>query len=257
MTLALDLSGRRALVTGAGQGVGRGIALALGQAGAHVLVNDLEPERAGAVVEEVVTAGGTASPSVFDVTEHAAVVEAVARAGVVDVLVNNAGNAGALGFGRLAEFAQTSPDEWHPYLAVNLFGVLHCTHAVLPGMTSRGWGRVVTVVSDAGRVGDKGMAVYSAAKAGAAGLVRAVAREVGRYGVTANCVALGTMRTPLTEPLWAEPSEAARAVLRPYAVRRPGLPEDVGPLVVLLASDAGAWITGQTYPVNGGHSSAL
>jgi NAD(P)-dependent dehydrogenase (short-subunit alcohol dehydrogenase family) len=141
---------------------------------------------------------------------------------------------------------------------VNLYGVLHCARAVVPGMVEAGWGRVITIISDSGRTGDKLMAAYSAAKAGAAGFTRALALEVGRHGITANCIALGTMRTPLTEDFWSRPDEpAAKALLQQYVVRRPGAPEDVTPLVVLLASPAASWITGQTYPVNGGYSFAL
>jgi 3-oxoacyl-[acyl-carrier protein] reductase len=141
---------------------------------------------------------------------------------------------------------------------VNLYGAMHCCRAVLPGMIERGWGRLVTIVSDAGRTGEKSLAAYSAAKAGAAGLTRALALENGRYGITANNVALGAMHTPLTDPLWSDPDQpAAKAILRSYAVQRPGLPDDVGPMVVYLASDHASWVTGQTIPVNGGYSFAL
>jgi len=256
--LSLDLSGRRALVTGGGQGVGRGIALGLAAAGAHVLVNDLAQDRAQSVVEEVAAAGGTATAAAFDVTDYAAVVDAFGAAGPVDVLVNNAGNAGAAGMASLAPFATSEPADWDRYLQVNLYGVLHCCRAALPGMYDRGWGRIITIVSDAARIGEKNLAVYGAAKAGAAGLTRALALEGGRHGVTANNISLGTMRTPQTEPLWSDPTNPhAQALMQSYAVRRPGLPDDVAPLVVLLAGDQGSWITGQTYPVNGGYSFAL
>jgi NAD(P)-dependent dehydrogenase (short-subunit alcohol dehydrogenase family) len=125
-------------------------------------------------------------------------------------------------------------------------------------MIDRGWGRILTIVSDAGRTGDALMAAYSAAKAGAAGFTRALARETGRHGITVNNLALGTMRTPQTEPLWADPDNPqAKAMLQSYVVRRPGIPDDVAPLAVFLATDHAAWITGQTYPINGGFSFAL
>jgi len=254
MAYELDLTGRRALITGAGQGVGRGIALAFAAAGARVIVNDLRLERAAAVAEEI---GASALPSAFDVTDHADVTAAVEELGVVDVLVNNAGNAGAAGFGGLGRFVDTTPADWEPFLRVNLYGVLHCAHAVLPGMMERGWGRIITISSDSGRTGEANMAVYGAAKAGAAGLTRALAVEGGRYGVTANTIALGTMRTEATEGLWADPDNPqAKALLRRYAVRRPGLPEDAAALAVFLAGEQASWITGQTYPVNGGISFA-
>lgn len=252
------LTGRRALVTGAGQGVGRGISLGLAAAGAEVVVNDLAGDRAQAVVDEIADAGGSASAAPFDVTDFAAVVEAVDAVGPLDILVNNAGNAGAAGMAGLAAFVTTGPEDWERYLQVNLYGVLHCSRAVLPAMIERRWGRLITIISDAGRGGEKNLAVYGAAKAGAAALTRALALECGRHGVTANNIALGTMRTPQTEPLWSDPQNpAAQALLQSYAIRRPGLPEDVSPLVVLLASEQGSWITGQTYPVNGGYSFAL
>ncbi|HEV7421674.1 MAG TPA: SDR family NAD(P)-dependent oxidoreductase [Mycobacterium sp.] len=259
MTLQLDLTSRKALITGAGQGVGRGLALAFAAAGAEVMVNDLRDERADAVVEEIAAAGGTARPLTFDVTDYDAVTDAVRAVGPLDILVNNAGNAGAEGFTARRRFAETEPADWEPYLRVNLYGAMHCTRAVLPAMIEHHWGRVITVVSDAGRTGDANGAAYAASKAGAAGLTRSIAIETGRYGVTANNIALGTMRTPLTEPLWAEQADSpqAKAILQNYVVRRPGNPDDVATLAVLLASDHGAWITGQTIPVNGGFSFAL
>jgi 3-oxoacyl-[acyl-carrier protein] reductase len=253
-----ELSGRRALVTGAGAGVGRAIALRLAAEGADVLVNDLRPEAADAVVDEVLAAGGVARPAVFDVTDHDAAMAAVQDAGGVQILVNNAGNAGADGWGARGSFIESDPADWEPFLQVNLYGVLHCTRAALPEMAAEGWGRVVTIVSDAGRTGDAGGAVYGASKAGAAGLTRSLALEVGRHGVTVNNVALGTMRTEATEAVWSEPnSETAKAILRRYSIRRPGVPEEAAAMVAFLAGDEASWITGQTYPVNGGYSFAL
>ncbi len=258
MTLGIDLSGRRVLVTGAGQGVGRGLAAGFAHAGAEVLVNDVVVERAKEVVGELVKSGATASAAVFDVTDFDAVRGAVDAAGGVDVLVNNAGNAGVEGLAGRGPFAESDPRDWDRYLLVNLYGAMYCARAVLPAMIERRWGRVITIVSDAGRTGDKFLAAYSAAKAGAAGLSRALALENGQYGITVNNISLGTMRTPLTEQLWASPEEpAAKAMMQRYAIRRPGLPDDVAPLAVFLASDHGSWITGQTYPVNGGYSFAL
>jgi len=258
VSVELDLTGRRALVTGAGQGVGRSIALGLAAAGAAVVVNDLRLERAAAVVDEIDAAGGSAVASTFDVTVHDEVRAAIDDAGQVDILVNNAGNAGAEGWAGLRPFAETEPEEWEPYLRVNLYGVLHCARAVLPDMIAAGWGRIVTIVSDAGRTGDAGMAAYSAAKAGAAGFTRTLAIETGRHGITVNNIALGTMRTPLSEAFWADPDNPrAKALLQHYVVRRPGQPDEVAPLVVFLASEHAAWITGQTYPLNGGYSFSL
>jgi len=255
--MQIDLEGTRVLVTGGGQGIGRGISFGFAAAGAEVAVNDIDAARADAVVREIADAGGKGRAAAFDVTDYDAVTRAFADLGGVDVLVNNAGNAGTTAIG-LGAFADTEPADWEPYLRVNLYGVLHCTRAALPAMITNRAGRIITIVSDAGRTGDANMAAYSAAKAGAAGLTRSVARENGRYGITANNIALGTMLTPLTESLWADPENAqAKAIIRPYAIRRPGTPDDVAALAVFLASPHASWITGQTYPLNGGFSFAL
>ena len=258
MAFEIDLTGRRALVTGAGQGVGFAIARALAVAGAEVLVNDSFADRADAAVDLLVAAGGTAVAAVFDVTDLAAVTDAIVVAGGVDILINNAGNAGTAGFGELEPFVRTSPASWEPYIRINLYGVMHCTHAALPAMLDKGWGRIITIVSDAGRTGEAYMAAYCAAKAGAAGFSRAIAHEVARHGITANSIALGTMRTPLARGFWDQPDNPqAQSILKKYLVRRPGEPEDVAGLALYLASDLSSWITGQTYPVNGGISFAL
>lgn len=253
MTFAIDLEGRCALVTGAGQSVGRGIAHTLAAAGAAVLVNDVDGDRAGLVTEELNAAGGAASALPFDVTDYDAVKRAIASLEHgPDILVNNAGNAGTAGF-LMGPFAESQPSEWGRFFDVNLFGVLHCTRATIPGMLGRGYGRVVTIVSEAARSGEPGLVTYSAAKAGAAGFTRALAREVGGHGVTANNVALGSIDHPARH---TSPELDARfeRQLRRYVVGRMGTPEDVGALVTFLVSPLASWITGQTYPLNGGYT---
>ncbi len=253
----LDLTGRTALVTGAGQGVGESIARHLAGRGARVVVNDVRGARAIATAEALVAAGAEAVPIAADVTSYDDVRRMFAEAGPVDILVNNAGNAGAGNdFSSMASpFWESDPSTWQAFIEVNLMGVLNCTHAALPGMAERRHGRIVTVISDAGRVGEGRLAVYSAAKAGAAGFMRAIAKAGGRHLITANAIALGTVRSG-TQGAEADPAADARQ-LAAYAIRRFGVPEDVAGLVLLLASDAGGWITGQTIPVNGGFSSAL
>ncbi len=238
-----DLTGRTALVTGAGQGVGAGIAAALVRAGAAVAVNDLVPDRASAVAADIDRA--VAVP--FDVTDLGAVEAGVRMAeetlGPIDVLVNNAGIPAA-GFPQVS-FRDSDPALWRRFVDLNLYGVLNCTHVVVGGMCDRGLGRVVTISSEAGRTGlGIGVSLYGAAKAGAVGLMRHLAVEVAPSGVTVNCLSLGLMDNVAGD--WAD-AMAARVPRR-----RLGSPADVGAAVVFLASDEAEWITGQVLPVNGG-----
>jgi 3-oxoacyl-[acyl-carrier protein] reductase len=199
-----------------------------------------------------------------DVGDHRAVVSALSEAaralGPVTLLVNNAGNAGpesAMGFS--PEFWETDPQDWDRYFHTNLRGVMNCCHAAIPDMIEQRTGRIVTIISDAGRVGDARLVAYSAAKAGAAGFVRAIAREMGRYGITCNAVSLSTLEPPLADEELQQflAQDRTKAQLSRYAIRRFGQPEDVTGMVVFLCSDAARWITGQTYPVNGGYTFAL
>jgi 3-oxoacyl-[acyl-carrier protein] reductase len=244
-----DLHGRVALVTGAGQNVGARIAELLAEQGAAVAVNDLDASRADAVVQQIRAAGGVASSAIGDVTDGAQVAAVVAEVGdelgPVDVLVNNAGlPVEGLPTG---PFADLDPSDWEATVQLNLHAVLRCTRAVLPSMIERSWGRVVTIVSDAGRSGEPQLAVYSAAKAGAIGFTRAIAKEVGRHGVTCNAVALGSIRR--TEAT----GEADVRRARHYPMRRLGRPDDVAPAVLYFVSPAAGWVTGQTLGVDGGY----
>jgi 2-hydroxycyclohexanecarboxyl-CoA dehydrogenase len=255
----LDLKGRIGLVTGAGQGVGRQVALHLA---AHnsggVVVNDFFAERAEAVAEEVRKLGAPALAVASDVTKYESVQDMLHQAeskfGRVDILVNNAGNAGPTqGLAGIKPFWETGPDDWAHWFGTNLYGVLNCTRVAIGGMMQRRYGRIVTVISDAGRVGEPHLAVYSGAKAGAAGFMRGLAKAVGRSGVTANCVALAGINTPGVAGMIPN-EETLKKVLRSYVIDRLGEPEDAANVILFLASDAASWITGQTYPVNGGYS---
>jgi 3-oxoacyl-[acyl-carrier protein] reductase len=264
MTDILDLAGRVALVTGAGQGVGRQIALHFGAHNAgSVVVNDYVLARAEAVAEEIRAEGGRALALQADVSDHANVREMVAKAeaelGPIGVLVNNAGNAGATPSAELGKpFWETGPETWNSFIGVNLYGVMNCTAAVIPGMIGRqAPGRIITIISDASRWGDAGMEIYAGAKAGAAGFMRSVARSLGRYQITANCVAIALTDTPaVVRTLQGDP-ERLKRTMEKYIIRRPGRPDDVANMVLFLASDASPWITGQVYPVNGGFTFAL
>jgi 3-oxoacyl-[acyl-carrier protein] reductase len=265
MTDILDLGGRVALVTGAGQGVGRQIALHLGGAtgSGGVVVNDYVLERAETVAEEIRVAGGRAIALQADVSSHesvkAMVEKARAELGPIGILVNNAGNAGANPSLELGKpFWQTGPEVWQSFIGVNFYGVINCTAAVIPHMLERqAPGRIVTIISDASRWGDAGLEIYAGAKAGAAGFMRSVARSLGRNGITANSVAIALTATPAVERTLTGDQERLKRTLEKYIIRRPGQPQDIANMVLFLASDASSWITGQVYPVNGGFTLAL
>jgi len=245
-----DLTGKVALVTGAGQSIGVGIAATLAEAGAAVAVNDLVAERAESTAALIREQGGTALVAPFDVTDYDAVFAAVAtieaELGPVDVLVNNAGIAEGAG----AKFFlddDATPEYWEKWVDLNLYGVMYTCKAVVPGMVERGFGRVVTISSGAGTQGLAiGMSAYAAGKGGAIGFMRHLAMETAKSGVTANSLALGMMASPGN--LERIPAEV---VPKLNPIGRFGTGRDVGTTVVWLAAE-GSWITGQTIQVNGG-----
>ena len=240
-----DLSGKTALVTGAGQSVGAGIARALAGQGATVWVNDIVGARAHDVARSIQGNGGDASAISFDVTDASAVDDAFGRVGSVDILVNNAGNAGADTF-TLKQFHEMDAAEYSKFLDVNLFGVLHCTRAALGRMYERRWGRIITIASGAGTTGSKiGISVYGAAKGGSIAFMRHIAMEAARHGVTANTIALGLMENPTR-------SAATDQMAKGVPVGRLGTPDDAGATCVWLASDEASWMTGKTISLDGG-----
>ncbi|MBP0636690.1 MULTISPECIES: SDR family NAD(P)-dependent oxidoreductase [unclassified Cupriavidus] len=262
MTLNLtDLNGKIAAVTGAGQGVGREVALHFARSGARaVIVNDFYAERAQAVVQEIEALGVKGVAAVCDVTDQEQVKAAFAQAaheagGSIDILVNNAGNSGVNPNPEARKhFWEVGEAAWDSFIRVNFYGVINCTAAVVPGMIEKNAGRLITIISDAGRVGEPNLEIYSGAKAGAAGFMRGAARALGRYNITANCVAISATATPaIAARLEADP-DRTKKMLSNYVIRRVGQPEDVANMVLFLASGSSSWITGQTYPVNGGFS---
>jgi 3-oxoacyl-[acyl-carrier protein] reductase len=242
-----DLSGRVALVTGAGRNTGAGIARCLAERGAAVAINDLVVERAEDVVRTLRDAGHRAHACPFDVTRAEDVEQGVAAAeralGPVDILVNNAGVPEGMS---VAPFREMPLHAWKAFVDLNLYGVLHCTRAVLDGMCARGFGRLVTISSGAGQVGlPLGVSIYGAGKGGAIAFMRHVAMEVAGTGVTANTLALGLMSN-------VGDADVTAALARTVPIGRLGTPEDVGAAVVWLASDEAGWMTGQTIGLNGG-----
>ncbi|MBW0091564.1 SDR family oxidoreductase [Pseudonocardia sp. KRD-184] len=246
----LGLDGRTALVTGGGRGIGYAISALLLAEGAKVAVADIDAEGAQEAAAKLGAAGGTVVAITGDVSDHASSVAMVAEAertiGPLDVLVNNAG------MWIVKPFTETGPQDWAREFGVNTHGVLNMTHAALPGMIERRRGSVVTITSEAGRVGEPRTAVYSAAKAAVIGFSKALAKEVGRHGVRVNCVALGTTRTPQAEASFAP--ELWDRIAKAYPLGRTGEPEDAAAAVAFLAGDCASWVTGQTYGVNGGYA---
>lgn len=259
MVNILSLKGKVALVTGAGQGVGRETALYFAAHGCDaVLVNDFYPERANAVAAEVAALGSRGIAVVGDITNFEIITNlveaAVKEAGGLHIVVNNAGNAGPNpSFESLPPFWETGPDDWNVWMGTNLFGVLNICRVAVPLMIQSGGGSIINVISDAGRVGEPHLAIYSAAKAGAAGFGRALAKGVGKHNIRVNSVALGSIQTPGVQQRFDDP-EAMKKMLRQYIMRRVGEPRDAASLILFLASEASTWISGQTYPVNGGYS---
>jgi 2-hydroxycyclohexanecarboxyl-CoA dehydrogenase len=233
---------RRALVTGGASGIGAAIVRQLAAQGVTVGVADLQAQAAKALAAEV---GGIAIA--LDVTDFEAVQTAVREHGPFDILVNNAG------VDQHAFFTRTTPQDWRRLLAVNLEAVLNTTHAVLPAMQAAGWGRIVNVASEAGRLGSRGGAVYAAAKGGVIAFTRSIARENGAKGITANVVAPGPVDTPLLRQAVAQGGEKLLAAMTGATLAgRLGTPEEVAAAVAFLASEAAGFITGEAVGVSGG-----
>jgi len=247
----VKLKDRAAVVTGGASGIGRAITQALAREGARVAVLDLDEGGARETAAAIERAGGSAAAHRVDVTDVGAVdgaIDAVAaRWGGLHVLVNCAG------WDKPMPFVETTPEFWDKILAVNLRGPLACTRAALRHMIKADYGKIVTIASDAGRVGSTGEAVYSAAKGGLIAFTKTVAREVARHHINVNCVCPGPSDTPLFQKEFAEKSpKLAESLKRVIPWGRLGVPDDVAPAVVFLASDDAGFITGSTLTANGG-----
>jgi NAD(P)-dependent dehydrogenase (short-subunit alcohol dehydrogenase family) len=259
----MGISGRVALVTGAGRGIGLEIARTLAAEGVRIAVNDLFIERAEEGAAEIRAAGGEAIGIAFDVTDGAAVTAGVARVaeamGDVDILVNNAGIPAVSAEDALPSaggfLEDTDRAGWDRTMGLITYGVLNCSKVVLPGMKERRWGRIINIISDAGRVGEPRLVAYSMAKGGVIAATKAMAKEVGRFAVTVNCVSPATTVTDATRD-WIEAQSEQIMRFYPLAkgLNRLGQPSDIAYAATFLASVRAEWVTGQVLSVNGGYS---
>lgn len=244
------LKDRIVLITGAGRGIGASTADKCGAEGAIVYVSDVDEDNAEKKAAEIEEAGGIARQLQIDVTDYQAVKSAIAQVGSeegrLDALINVAG------WDQVEPFLDSQPETWDKVIAINLYGVIHTCHAALPLMAEAGTGRIVNVASDAGRVGSKGEAVYSAAKGGVIALGKTLAREFARIGITVNTVCPGPTETPLVvEALEGNP-KLLEALKKSIPMGRMGQPQDLANAIAFMASDEAAFITGQTLSVSGG-----
>ncbi len=245
--------GKVAIVTGGGGGIGGAVCRRLAAEGAAVAVFDVNSEAAGKVAGAVKEAGGKALAVTADITDLAAVEAGVRgteqKLGPVAILVNNAG------WDLFKPFLQTDPDFWRRIIDINLIGALNMHHAVLPGMVERGYGRVVNVASDAGRVGSSGESVYAACKAGLMGFSKTLAREHARQGISVNVVCPGPTDTALFEGYAqgaGNPDKLREAMRRAIPMGRIATPDDLPGTIAFFASDDAAYVTGQVISVSGG-----
>jgi 2-hydroxycyclohexanecarboxyl-CoA dehydrogenase len=241
------LQGKVALVTGAGRGIGKAIATRLAAEGVRVVIADVDGTTANATAEEI---GRGAVAVKMDVTDPASVrdgvAEAVRVAGPIEILVNNAG------WDKVEPFVKSQEETWDRVLAINLKGPIRCARAVLDGMIERKAGKIISISSDAGRVGSTGEAVYSAAKAGVIGFSKTLARETARHGINVNVVCPGPTNTPLLNEIAGGNDKLIESLRRAIPMGRTGEPDDIAGVVAFLASDDAGFITGQTLSVSGG-----
>ncbi|MBO8181917.1 MAG: glucose 1-dehydrogenase [Archaeoglobus sp.] len=242
---------RVVLVTGAGRGIGRAIALAFGKEGAKVVVNDLNLEAANEVVKEIESNGGKAMAIKADITkleEVEKMVEEVKKNfGSVDILVNNAG------YWTIKLFKDTTPEDWQKDVGVCYFGTLNCCKAVINDMIEKKYGRIINIVSDAGRIGEPFLSVYSGAKAAVIGFAKALSKEVARYNITVNNIAAGVTKTPGVES-FLKGVGGEEKLIKAYPRGRLGEPEDIANGVLFFAADESEYITGQTISISGGYT---
>ena len=244
--------GKTAIVTGAGSGVGRAIALGLASGGASVVIADLSAERAESVVSEIKSSGGSALAVSVDVADAPGVRDMVSKAvekfGKIDILISNAG------WDKVMPFVDTDEGLWDRVIDINYRGHVACAHAAVPHMIEAGSGKIVFIASDAGRVGSSGEAIYSGAKGAVIAFSKALARETARKGINVNCVAPGLTDTPMLAQVSEGNEKLMGAIIRSIPLGRVGTPQEVANAALFMASADADYITGQTLSVNGGLS---
>lgn len=260
----LFLKGKVAMVTGAGGGIAKTIATTFAEEGADVVVAELDQGRAQGTIDECKAKGVRAVPALGNVVDKNVVDEMVKKAsdelGKIDILVNTVGASVHTGVGMPADFHLTTPKDWQSNLDYCFLAALNCTHACLPGMMERNYGKIVNILSDAYKGRDKRMSLYGAAKAATSIWAKTIAMEVGKYGINVNCVAPGSTRTDSTSFVYDDPAmaEMKQKMMKVYPLAKArgnlGMPEDIANMVVFLCSDRASWVTGQAVSVSGGYS---
>ncbi|MEM7426804.1 MAG: 3-oxoacyl-ACP reductase family protein [Pseudomonadota bacterium] len=243
------LSGKVAVVTGGGRDVGAEVCRSLAAEGVKVVVNyNSSQGDADALVSEIEAAGGTAKAVKADVSDPVEVKEmidgTVADWGSVDILVNNAG------YVKYQRFVESSYDDWKPQIDVCLYGALNCSNAAAKHMVEQKGGRIINIVGDSSRIGEANISLAATSRGGTIALGKSMAKELGRFNVTVNTVSLGLVKSAHQDMEFL--NKNMDKILKAYPLKRIGVPEDVAPMVIFLASSGGSWITGQVISVNGG-----
>jgi 2-hydroxycyclohexanecarboxyl-CoA dehydrogenase len=243
----MKLDGKTALITGGASGIGRATVLEFARCGATVICADIDGKKGAALAQEAVAAKLTVDYAAVDLADRASISRCVAdvlkRHSRIDILVNGAG------WGEMQAFIENTPDYIDRLLAINLNGPVHLTHTVLPTMIAAGKGRIVSVASDAGRVGSTGETVYAAAKGGMIAFTKSLAREMARYSINVNCVCPGPTDTPM---LGTRPEKVREAFIRATPFRRFAKPQEIADAILFFASSRSDYITGQILSVSGG-----
>lgn len=250
----LQLTGTTVLVTGAGQGLGRALGLGFAREGANVAFHYNSSadgaQKAAAEAAELGVTSIAVGGDLRDAAAVASIVETVeSELGPIDVLVNNSAVT------KKQRFLESTPEDWAPQIDVTVTGTLQLTHAVAKGMAERRSGSIVNLMGDSGRVGESGLLVTATARSTTVGLTRSLAKELARFGIRANAVSLALVRTDNFDAHAGTPeAEQMKKILAQYPLRRVGHPDDITPMVLLLASPLSSWTTGQVVSVNGGYA---